>query len=448
MSDEFNNINSKIKIPAEAEEIIDILYKNNFEAYLVGGCVRDYLLNKIPKDWDITTDARPEEIKNIFSGFARVVDTGIAHGTVSVILNKNIFEVTTYRIDGDYKDYRRPEKVFFASNLKEDLSRRDFSMNSIAYNKKNGFIDIFNGLHDINKKIIKCVGDPEKRFNEDALRMIRAIRFACQLDFNIDPETYYILKKNIELIRFISIERVRDELIKLFMSRNADKFFLLADSNILEYINHDFNNYFKHNFLGIKKNILKLNLFLARDFDKLYKNNYESEFLAPEKKIFYYGYKKSEIVYYMIITLVLYKIKFNSASALLKFFRFDNKTCDIIKALLFFLYKKISADSYVIKKFVLKLGIDNFFVLIYLKKIMGQKNIYKINALAKKILYNHECVFIKDLLISGNDIKKLGFTGKQIGSVLNYLLNIIHSDHEKNDYKKLISLAIKLKKCL
>ena len=198
----------KINMPKEAWDIIHLFYKNNFEAYIVGGCVRDCLLKKIPSDWDITTNALPEQIKKIFENKAKVVETGIKHGTVTLIINKKKFEVTTYRNDGVYKDFRRPEQVFFVCNLKEDLARRDFCMNSIAYNDRNGLVDLFNGKSDIIQKKIRCVGEPEKRFSEDALRMLRALRFANQLNFNLDAETYLVLKKKVELIKFISIERI------------------------------------------------------------------------------------------------------------------------------------------------------------------------------------------------------------------------------------------------
>ena len=406
----------KINIPDEAKYIINVLYKSNFEAYIVGGCVRDCLLGKNPKDWDITTNAKPDEIKEIFNNTAKIIETGIAHGTLTIILNKKKFEVTTYRTDGIYSDYRRPDQVDFVSNLKEDLARRDFCMNAIAYNNRDGLVDLFGGLEDINEKKIRCVGDPGKRFSEDALRMLRALRFANQLDFYIDDMSYLVLKKKIEIIKFISIERVHDELVKLFLALNINKIYLLRESGILKFINHDFYVYFDKNFDGIKKNLARVKLF---SFDK----NID-----------------------IILVAILYKMRSDNACELLRFFKFDNKTCNKIRIILACLYKKIIADKYLIKKLIARIGIENFYELLVLKKIIGYKNIECIKILAGKILATHECIFLKDLKINGNDTKRLGFLGKNIGRILNYLLDIVHSLPEKNLHDTLICKADKLRR--
>ena len=405
----------KINIPDEARYIIDVLYKNNFEAYVVGGCVRDCLLEKNPKDWDITTNAKPDEIKKIFSNVAKVIETGIAHGTLTIILNKKKFEVTTYRTDGIYSDYRRPDRVDFVNNLKEDLSRRDFCMNAVAYNNRDGLIDLFGGLEDISKKKIRCVGDPEKRFTEDALRMLRALRFASQLDFYIDDISYLVLKKKIETIKFISIERVHDELLKLFLALNINKIYLLRDSKILKFINYDFYVYFDKNFDGIKKNFARVKLF---------------------------GFEKNVDI---ICMAVLYKMKSYRAYDLLKFLKFDNKTCNKVKIILSCLYEKIIADKYLVKKLIAHVGIKNFCELLVLKKIIGYKNIECIKILADEILASRECIFLKDLKINGNDVKELGFSGNNIGRVLDYLLDYIYSFPEKNSFDILVHKACKLK---
>ena len=174
---------NNIKIPADATQIIERLEKAGFEAYVVGGCVRDSLLGKNPHDWDITTSALPEQVKSLFS---HTVDTGLKHGTVTVLLEKEPFEVTTYRIDGEYDDGRHPNQVEFTLSLEEDLKRRDFTINAMAYNPQRGLVDLFGGIEDLEKGIIKCVGNPVERFSEDALRMMRAVRFAAQLDFEIE----------------------------------------------------------------------------------------------------------------------------------------------------------------------------------------------------------------------------------------------------------------------
>ena len=209
-----------MNIPKPVVYIIEELEKNGFEGFIVGGCVRDYLLGFSPKDFDITTNALPQDIKNIFS---HTIDTGIEHGTVTVVIDKQNFEVTTYRIDGEYKDNRRPENVIFSEKIDEDLSRRDFTMNAIAYSINKGFVDTFNGREDIKNKLIKGVGEADKRFKEDALRMMRGVRFSAQLGFDIEEKTFNAIIDNASLIKNISIERTRDEFLKLVKSDYIEK---------------------------------------------------------------------------------------------------------------------------------------------------------------------------------------------------------------------------------
>lgn len=391
----------KINIPFEVEKIINDLNQKNFEAYIIGGCVRDCMLGKNPKDWDITTNAKPTQIKNIFE---KTVDTGIAHGTVTVILNKKHFEVTTYRIDGNYKDCRRPENVFFTDDLIKDLSRRDFTMNAIAYNKKNGYIDPFCGQNDIKNKTIRCVGDSQKRFNEDALRIMRALRFACQLNFHIENETYAAIKKNSALIKFVSIERIRDEIVKLLSAQNLDNLHLLIDSQILKFVNSELHNYMADNFKCIYENLLRTE-------------------------------KSCDIIF----SALLYKMSSNMAYEIMRFFRFDNKTCDTVKIILKWLYVGFEITPYFIKKVIASIGYINFYKLLKVKKIVGIDDVEKIKSITGKI--STECVFIRDLAVDGNDIKSLGFTENQIGSVLDYLLDIVHKFPKKNSFDDLISLA-------
>ena len=210
----------KIVLPDEVKLIIETLEKNGHEAYAVGGCVRDSILGLTPKDWDITSDARPDEVKRLFQ---RTVDTGIEHGTVTVMIGKKGFEVTTYRLDGKYRDGRHPESVEFTPSLEEDLKRRDFTINAMAYNERNGLVDEFGGREDLKKGLIRSVGDPRKRFSEDGLRMMRAIRFSARLGFSIESDTYEAIKELHGLIRKISYERIRDEFVKTITSKNPGK---------------------------------------------------------------------------------------------------------------------------------------------------------------------------------------------------------------------------------
>ena len=195
-----------MKLPNNVQYILDKFDSNGFEAFIVGGCVRDSLLNKKPQDYDITTNAFPEKIEELFD---KTIPTGIKHGTVTVLIDKNSYEVTTYRVDGEYLNNRKPKDVKFVSNIEEDLSRRDFTINAMAYSPYLGFKDCFNGKEDLKNKLIRCVGNPDKRFSEDALRMLRAIRFSCQLNFKIEKLTAESIRKNFKLIKNISMERIQ-----------------------------------------------------------------------------------------------------------------------------------------------------------------------------------------------------------------------------------------------
>ena len=208
-----------IDLPQNVNFIIDRLYEHGFEAYAVGGCVRDSLLGRKPQDWDITTSAKPDQVKTIFN---HTIDTGIQHGTVTVMLDHVGYEVTTYRIDGEYEDARHPKEVTFTSNLKLDLERRDFTINAMAYNHKSGIVDEFDGIGDLNKHIIKCVGCAHDRFSEDALRMFRAVRFAAQLGFEIDKETQDAIKELAPTMAKVSAERIQVELVKLLTSDHPE----------------------------------------------------------------------------------------------------------------------------------------------------------------------------------------------------------------------------------
>ena len=208
-----------INIPQKAEQILHILNEAGYEAYVVGGCVRDSILDRVPGDWDITTSALPEQVKELFH---RTVDTGIQHGTVTVMMGKEGFEVTTYRVDGEYHDGRHPDAVTFTRSLEEDLKRRDFTINAMAYHPGHGLVDLFGGMEDINRKIIRCVGDPVERFTEDALRMLRAVRFSAQLGFTVEENTKAALARMSGNLEHVSAERIQTELVKLLVSDHPD----------------------------------------------------------------------------------------------------------------------------------------------------------------------------------------------------------------------------------
>ena len=209
-------------MPKNVDTAINLLQSAGFEAYAVGGCVRDSLLGKTPNDWDITTSAKPENMKSVFADF-HCIDTGIKHGTVTVVIDGEPLEITTFRLDGEYEDNRHPKSVTFTSNLGADLGRRDFTVNAMAYSNKPGTVDLFGGQNDLKNKIIRCVGDPDRRFNEDALRILRALRFASALDFEIEEKTAQSLLKNCALLGNISEERIAKELLKLVCGKGAKR---------------------------------------------------------------------------------------------------------------------------------------------------------------------------------------------------------------------------------
>ena len=210
----------KVVLPVDVRKIIEKLEANGFEAFAVGGCVRDTLLLREPGDWDITTSATPEEVKGIFS---QTIDTGIQHGTVTVLINHVGYEVTTYRIDGEYMDARHPNEVTFTKNLVEDLKRRDFTINAMAYNDRVGIVDEFDGIGDLERKVIRCVGNPRERFSEDALRMMRAVRFAAQLGFSIDEDTKEAIRELAPTLSKVSKERIAVELVKILVSDHPEE---------------------------------------------------------------------------------------------------------------------------------------------------------------------------------------------------------------------------------
>ena len=209
----------ELRIPEKAEIILHTLEEAGYEAYVVGGCVRDSILGRSPDDWDITTSAKPEEVKALFR---RTVDTGLIHGTVTVMLDKEGFEVTTYRVDGEYEDGRHPKEVSFTASLEEDLKRRDFTINAMAYNPKRGLVDLFGGVQDMENRIIRCVGNPLERFTEDALRILRAVRFSAQLGFSIEGETLKAISVLAPNLKYVSAERIQVELLKLLVSPHPD----------------------------------------------------------------------------------------------------------------------------------------------------------------------------------------------------------------------------------
>lgn len=437
-----------MNIPLEVKSILNTFHKNGYEAFMVGGCVRDHMLGILPKDYDITTNALPEQIIALFP---KTIPTGIKHGTITVIVNNNAYEVTTYRIDGDYKDNRRPEEVKFVTNIKEDLSRRDFTINALAYNEQKGLKDFFNGQQDLKNKIIRSVGVPDKRFNEDALRMLRAIRFSCQLDFEIHIDTLNSIKNNFTLIKNISVERIRDEFSKILLSSVPSKGLLLLETTgILELIlpelqkcvgfdqktpYHD-KDIFMHTLSVVDKTPSILYLRLAALFHDISKPQC---FFLDEKGIgHFYGHPKTGE---NITRDILKRLKYDNDTI--------NKVCILVKEHMNILDNP--KDS-ALKRLLNRVGKDIIFDLFKLQRadILSSAPPFlfmeKVNYMDSKIteIINSDVPLnSNELAINGNDlIKELSIKPSQIiGKILNYLLDRVLDDPTLNTRETLLELA-------
>lgn len=423
----------EIFIPKDVSFLIDTIYENGYEAFMVGGCVRDSVLNLTPNDYDITTNAKPKEIMNIFKDY-KTIDTGIKHGTVSIILNNNIYEITTYRIEGEYENNRRPKTVEFTSSIEEDLRRRDFTINAMAYNKQFGIIDKFNGLEDLQNRIIKTVGNPDERFKEDGLRMIRAIRFSSKLGFNIDENTLNGIYKNSYIIKNISTERINDEFTKILLSDNPQNIILLYKTNIFKYLGIHCNlnrDYYKE----LEKYINILSYCDNNLLDKLIILDYliSNEILKCIDKCEKYKYYCENIKKVNIINNL----------------RYSNKVINYCNDIMEYMIKDIDKiDKIVIKRYLNNIGYEKLNKVFKLKLIYNvffnnKDNVEFFKRCIKQldeIENSKECYEIKSLEIDGKILKDLGYKGKEIGEKLSFLLDQVIKDPLLNKKDILINL--------
>lgn len=446
-----NNKNIKILVPPDVKYIINTLIESGYEAFIVGGCVRDSMLNKQPKDWDITTNALPLDTISLFkdNGF-KVIETGLKHGTVTVVINGEGFEITTYRIDGEYSDGRFPDTVAFTTLLKEDLSRRDFTINAMAFNDKEGLMDYFNGLEDLKNKIIRCVGNANERFTEDNLRRLRAVRFSSQLDFEIEENTYCALATNPQNLLVLSSERVRDELCKILLSNNA--FFGISDLSFLGMLKfiipeleecYGFEQQNKHHDKTVFGHILsvventppKLEIRLAALLHDIGKS-----------KCFTMGEDGQGHF------LQHHKISADMSRVILGRLKFDNKMIDKVCILVYehmSRYDKIRTTN--IKRFINRVGIDNLDDLFELqiadikgasKEYQDFSNVLRMKEDCVRILNEKQPLSVKDLKINGKDLMQLGVKqGKEIGEALNQLIEMILEAPELNEKDRLLQIA-------
>lgn len=435
-------------LPTPIKNALEQLETDGFEAFCVGGCVRDALMGVPPKDFDITTNATPEEVKLVFHKEV-VIETGILHGTVTVLMDEYPVEVTTYRIDGEYMDNRRPDNVLFTRSLTEDLARRDFTINAMAFSEKHGIIDPFEGKKDLDEKIIRCVGDPFKRFGEDALRILRAVRFASVLGFNIEPLTHSALFEKKETIKNVAIERITAEFTKLICGKNVENILLLY-APIIELIvpeikesfdflqNNPYHSYdvYTHTVKVVSNAPDKITLRLASFFHDIGKPR---SYTQDNRGIgHFYGHQK---------------ISAEIAKDVMTRLKFDNETKEKIFLLVFYHDIQIKADRKSVKRVLSRFSEEFFLDLIALKKadVSGQHpdligrvdDLSVLTEIFEDIKKSSECFILKDLAINGNDLIEIGYKpGKQLGNILKDCLQLVISEKLENDKHMLIEYII------
>ena len=391
-------IKVRIQLPYEVEWVIGKIRDAGYEAFAVGGCVRDTLLGRTPEDWDVTTSARPEAVKAIFE---RTVDTGLQHGTVTVLKNRKGYEVTTYRIDGEYHDGRHPDSVEFTPNLLEDLKRRDFTINAMAYSHETGIVDEFGGMEDLKAGIVRCVGRPEDRFTEDALRLLRALRFSAQLGFEIEESTYAAIKTIAPNLAKVSKERVQAELTKLLLSAHPERILLLKETGLSAQIVPGFDA-----------------VFAPALFSKLSR-------LPAEKSLRWAGF------------LLCQREK--QAEAVLKGLKMDNETIGNVSRMIEGAKETLPLEKPAVRRAMSRYTPYQLEGALKLKELMGSPDAGEIRRLREEIIRDGDCVSLKDLAVKGRDLLEAGVErGPMVGEILNHLFDLVLLHPEKNDRELLL----------
>lgn len=433
----------KIELPRKVVLIIKNLQRHGYDAYAVGGCVRDSILNRKPEDWDITTSAKPEQVKRIFR---RTVDTGIEHGTVTVLIGKDGFEVTTYRVDGLYEDGRHPKEVTFTSRLEEDLKRRDFTINAMAYNDDERLVDAFGGMRDLNYHLIRCVGDPKERFSEDALRILRAVRFSAQLAFPIEPETAEAIKSLAPNLEKISAERIQAELVKLLVSDHPERIQDACELGITKVVLPEWDD-----MVGVKQNTPHHKYDVAAHTVHALQNVKNDKVLRLTMLFHDMGkpvmkttdengrdhFKGHAIASEQIAKTVMKRLKF------------DNDTIRKVTKLVAYHDYRMEPTGANVRRAMHEIGVELFpyYLAVRLADTKAQssyerrgklENIIQIRELYRNALRNKECVTLKDLAVTGTDLINLGIApGKELGTLLNELLDMVIEDPAWNRKGKL-----------
>lgn len=442
----------KIILPDKVKRIIDTLERHGYEAYAVGGCVRDSILGRKPQDWDITTSAKPEQVKALF---AHTIDTGIQHGTVTVMIDHEGFEVTTYRIDGEYEDARHPKEVLFTSNLLEDLKRRDFTINAMAYNDKDGMVDAFDGIGDLKRGIIRCVGEAEERFSEDALRMLRAVRFAAQLGFVIEEETRRAVCMLAPNIAKVSAERIQVELIKLLTSEHPELILTAYETGLTKVFLPEFDEMMeteqrnphhvysvgRHTVEALKHTAPEKVLRLAVLFHDVAKP--ECVVTDAEGIDHFYGHPRAGA---------------QKTRQILRRLKLDNDTTDAVCRLVEWHDDNPELSERNVRRAMHRIGLEQYPGLFAVKRadILAQSDYQREEKLAyvadyeriyKAVMEKEQCVTIKDLAINGSDLIAAGMQqGRELGVVLKALLERVLDEPELNTKEQLLALAFEQKK--
>ena len=391
-------IKVRIQLPYEVEWVIGKIRDAGYEAFAVGGCVRDTLLGRTPEDWDVTTSARPEAVKAIFE---RTVDTGLQHGTVTVLKNRKGYEVTTYRIDGEYHDGRHPDSVEFTPNLLEDLKRRDFTINAMAYSHETGIVDEFGGMEDLKAGIVRCVGRPEDRFTEDALRLLRALRFSAQLGFEIEESTYAAIKTIAPNLAKVSKERVQAELTKLLLSAHPERILLLKETGLSAQIVPGFDAVFAPALF------------------------FELSRLPAEKPLRWAGF------------LLCQSAK--QAEAVLKGLKMDNETIGNVSRMIEGAKETLPLEKPAVRRAMSRYTPYQLEGALKLKELMGSPDAGEIRRLREEIIRDGDCVSLKDLAVKGRDLLEAGVErGPMVGEILNHLFDLVLLYPEKNDRELLL----------
>ena len=441
----------KILISSEVNIIFNTLDHAGFECFMVGGCVRDFLLNKMPHDIDFTTNATPDEIIRCFKDFV-VIETGLQHGTVTVLINHIPYEITTYRIDGEYSDNRRPDHIAFAKNITQDLARRDFTINAIAYNPTVGFVDCFDGMNDLKKGIIRCVNNPMQRLSEDALRILRALRFSAVLGFKIESETEKACFNLAHSLKSISKERITAELFKTIVQPSAHKIMfdyidvwgvvipeLLSMKNFEQHNPHHVHDVLKHTCVALEDCNSDLIVRLTILFHDIGKPTCFSMDENGHGHFYGHALKSFEITREIFNRL-----------------KVDNKTKNQVLTLIKFHDLDLQATERYIKKLCYKLGnleMVKKLILVQRADNHGQAPIHseriekfnQIDEIICKLEQENLSFSLKDLSVDGNDLIKLGFSGKEIGNALKFLLNAVLNNDVENNKDKLIDFLMKHK---